>query len=129
MVPGWKIKQKAALMGYKNLHMLKYHVATQRYTIRGWKKLGFVWRKFVLRFTKTGAYLGRTLIGSGPAMVPGWKIKAKATAMGYKALHQLKYHVITQRYTVRGWKKVFGVWKKFLLRFKKNGIYLGRTAL
>jgi hypothetical protein len=129
IVPGWKIKQKAALMGYKNLHMLKYNAFLGRYTIRGFKKVGFVWKKYVLRFTKTGAYLGRTQIGGGPAIVPGWKIKQKAALMGYKFLHQLKYNLLTQRWTIKGSKKLGFFWKKYKLRFSKTGVYLGRTAI
>ena len=128
-VPGWKIKQKAALMGYKNLHMLKYNGFVKIWTIRGFKKVGFVWKKYVLRFTKTGAYLGRTQIGGGPAIVPGWKIKQKATLMGYKFLHQLKYNLVTKRWTIKGSKKIGFFWKKYKLRFSKTGVYLGRTAI
>ena len=128
-VPGWKIKQKAALMGYKNLHMLKYNGFVKIWTIRGFKKVGFVWKKYVLRFTKTGAYLGRTQIGGGPAIVPGWKIKQKATLMGYKFLHQLKYNLVTKRWTIKGSKKIGFFWKKYKQRFSKTGVYLGRTAI
>ena len=49
--------------------------------------------------------------------------------MGYKALHALKYNLLTQRYTIEGYKKVFGVWKQYRLRFSKTGVYLGRTAI
>jgi len=127
-VPGYVIRNKALMMGYKNLHMLKYHNFTQRYTIRGWKKIGFQWKKFVLRFSRTGHYLGRTQI-VGPAGVSGAVIKFKAAAMGYKFLHKLKYHPFTKRYTIEGYKKFFGVWKQYRLRFSKSGLYLGRVAI
>jgi hypothetical protein len=34
----------------------------RRWTIKGSKKLGFFWKKYKLRFSKTGVYLGRTAI-------------------------------------------------------------------
>jgi len=126
-VPGYVIRNKAAMMGYKNLHMLKYHNFSKRYTIRGWKQIGFGWKKYVLRFSRTGFYLGRSQIGGGA--VNGAVIKFKAKAMGYKAVHALKYYPISQRYTVEGWRKVFGVWKQYRLRFTKTGQYLGRYAI
>ena len=70
-----------------------------------------------------------TLIGNGPATSPAVKVKLKAAAMGYKNLHALKFHVLTQRYTIEGWRKVFGVWKQYRLRFTKQAAYLGKTAI
>lgn len=127
-VPGYVIRNKAAMMGYKNLHMLKFHNFTQRYTIRGFKRVGFNWKKYVLRFSRTGQYLGRIQIG-GNVGVSGAVIKFKAKAMGYKAVHAVKYYPISKRYTVEGYKKVFGVWKQYRLRFTRTGQYLGRYAI
>ena len=129
IVPGWKIKQKAALMGYKNLHALKYNGFTQRWTIEGYKKVGFVWKQYRLHFTKTGFFMGKQLISSGPAIVPGWKIKQKAALMGYKNLHALKYNAFTQRWTIEGYKKVGFVWKQYRLHFTKTGFFMGKQLI
>ena len=129
MAPGFVIKNKASMMGYTGLHMLKYHSAVQRYTIRGYKKFGLVTKKFVLSFTKTGAYLGRTVIGTGTIGNPKAQVKFKAAAMGYKNLHALKYHPFTQRYTIEGYKRVFGVWRQFRLTFTKNAAYVKRAMI
>lgn len=128
-VPGYVIKNKMLMMGYKNLHKLKYHNFAKRYTIRGWKRVGAFWKKYVVRFSRTGFYLGRTQIGIAPVGVSSNVIKFKTIAMGYKFVHAIKWHNFSQRYTVEGWRKIFGVWKQYRLRFSRTGQYLGRIAI
>jgi hypothetical protein len=56
-VPGYVIVKKAKLKGYHFVHGLKYHNFSKRFTVKGFK----FGKKYKLRFSRKGRYLGRTL--------------------------------------------------------------------
>lgn len=128
-VPGYVIKNKMAGMGYKNIHKLKYHNFSRMFTVRGWKRVGSFWRLYSVRFSRQGFYKGRTYIKSVHVGVSKNVIKFKAINMGYKFVHAIKWHNAAQRYTVEGYRKVFGVMKQYRLTFSRTGQYLGRIAI
>ena len=68
-VPPHVIRNKMAMMGYKNLHMPKYNNFSRVYnTVRGWKRYGNFWRKYIMRFARHGVFLSRTYLRKVPGV-------------------------------------------------------------
>lgn len=125
-VPPHVIRNRMIIMGYKNLHMLKYHNFPGLYTVRGWKRYGSFWRLYTVRFSRTGLYTGRTYIKSVHVGVSKNVIKSRMIVMGYKSVHAIVWHNAAQKYTAEGYKFIGGAWRQFRVTFSRTGQYLGR---